>query len=515
MADSLNNIGLDLKHRLDTAYRTDTSFNEPPINVADVGSVVAFAYEQLRNSTEYIQEHLLRQRAIRRFLIRNLSFHTQTQFDRSLAEEIIVELTQAGYIKNNTIHSTQLAAIFTSLEKHYMNFWRIKQHTTFLIAEEWSLDLLSVEIESVISNDTSIRTYQNFAYYHFESIIDRSQLHQCNGENYEASLYVAVHKTLLKSDLPTVRYDLQQLYNYPDIDIKKYVQFHEEISRYFTSDVTNKLSRIVDRHGAPLRIFKSMIDENPRLPALLMDSTQFLSAYETQVTSEYRKVGSQLNRALIRSILFLLITKSIVGVIVEIPYDILVTGSILIVPLVVNLLSPVAFLILQRASIKIPGRANTDALVHYMEAALYKNNSVKLTPKVRSKKYNTWFSIIYGAMFITAFGTVVAGLIALHFNAVQVFLFVIFLATASFLGFRLTRMIRELELVTARAGILQVTRDFLYVPFIALGRWLSEEYKKFNIIALTLDTAIELPLKTVLRLARQWTNYLNDKKEDM
>jgi hypothetical protein len=34
-----------------------------------------------------------------------------------------------------------------------------------------------------------------------------------------------------------------------------------------------------------------------------------------------------------------------------------------------------------------------------------------------------------------------------------------------------------------------------------------------NVVALVLDTLIELPLKTALRLIRQWTGFLDDKKD--
>ena len=210
-----------------------------------------------------------------------------------------------------------------------------------------------------------------------------------------------------------------------------------------------------------------------------------------------------------------MITKSLLGLFVEIPYDLAVTGSIIVIPLVINLLAPVVYLLIQRITIKLPSSRNTDAVVNYIENALYEEEPNKLSSKNHSKKYNIGFSIFYALTFIIAFGIVLSRLIALDFNVVQIILFVIFFATASFLGFRLSGIIRELELVTANSGPIQLIRDFLYMPFIVLGRWLSEGYKKVNIVALILDTAIELPLKTVLRLVRQWTKFLDDKKDEL
>jgi hypothetical protein len=42
---------------------------------------------------------------------------------------------------------------------------------------------------------------------------------------------------------------------------------------------------------------------------------------------------------------------------------------------------------------------------------------------------------------------------------------------------------------------------------------MSEKYAKVNIVAMVLDMLIELPLKTVLRLVRQWGAFIDDRKD--
>ena len=76
-------------------------------------------------------------------------------------------------------------------------------------------------------------------------------------------------------------------------------------------------------------------------------------------------------------------------------------------------------------------------------------------------------------------------------------------------------MIREVELLNKQQGMLSIIRDFFYLPFIAVGQWLSRKYARVNIVAFTLDMAIELPLKTILRLIRQWTRFLNEKHDEI
>lgn len=79
-------------------------------------------------------------------------------------------------------------------------------------------------------------------------------------------------------------------------------------------------------------------------------------------------------------------------------------------------------------------------------------------------------------------------------------------------GYRLSLQIKELELVSGGQNIIALIRDFLYTPFIFIGHQISFRYAKVNIVARVLDTIIELPLKTTLRLIRQWTAFLNGKK---
>ena len=72
---------------------------------------------------------------------------------------------------------------------------------------------------------------------------------------------------------------------------------------------------------------------------------------------------------------------------------------------------------------------------------------------------------------------------------------------------------RELELVVAKSSFISTIQELIFTPFTFLGKWISDKYQKMNVVALVLDTLIELPLKTALRLIRQWTGFLDDKKD--
>jgi hypothetical protein len=163
---------------------------------------------------------------------------------------------------------------------------------------------------------------------------------------------------------------------------------------------------------------------------------------------------------------------------------------------------------------RMPSTANTRALCDYIAQAMYDGEQLAIPHRlVGAKRYSTTFQVIYAISAFVVVGLVIYGLVKLGFNIIQGGIFFIFFSTASFLGFRLLRMITELEIVTTTATTVTVARDLVYLPFVFVGQWLSDYYSKLSIATLILDTAIELPLKTILRLIRQWTSFLNDTKD--
>lgn len=496
-------------------YNSNTQF----INVAGVGRDVSVAYEQLRNAADYTQEHLLVQNAIRRFYVRNLSFLNNHFTNKPIAEELITELIQSGYIENDSQPVDIIEKLTSVIQKHYSNYWRLKDSgVKYQTAQRWTLDLLSVESEKTIISDKMQTIFIQFTYQHYKDVIKKDLFvsDKYESDNYEVSLYVAVYKALLKFDRASVRYGLQRLYNASDTNVIDYSNFHKNIDTIFDAKLTEKLERYINKFGAPLRIFRNMIQGNDNLSELLENSTKFHEAYTAQIEKSYKEARNKLNKGLIKSIIFLLITKGLIGLAVEVPYDLFTVKEILWVPLIINLLAPVAYMAILSLGLKLPGKANTRAIQSYADNMLYGDpNQINLYHSSKKSKYPFGFKVAFILMFLLVFGFVTNLLMSLEFNIVQGLIFFIFFATANFLGFGLSGFVRELELVTAKSGLIMTIRDFIYMPFILLGQWLSEKYSKVNIVALILDTIIELPLKTVLRLIRQWAEFINDKKDQI
>jgi len=484
------------------------------IEVPTVGRTVSGAYEQLRNAAEYSEEHLLLQRAIKRFY--RLNLFTTRRSKQQIHFELVSELVLAGYLQNNSISKQAVAQLDTILESYLHALEQLKtisakgEHTT-----EWVLACLSSDIESLLRPHNRRQALISVAYQYFSSAIDREYYtDSSDAAGYELCLYIAVHQALLKSDIDIVRADVRAMYAIDPANTEQFLRINQQIDHYFACQLTTQLRRLAGRHAAPLRILKAMITNRSDLPELLNNQQAFMDAYRLQVAQEYVLVHNRLDTGLAKSVAFIFITKTLVGVAVEIPYDLLTRGQIAWAPLMINLLFPPFYMLLLRLGINTPKPSNTQKLSARIEDMLY-SGEVEMLIIPKARKIKPMRQIIYDLLFSIPIAIVVAVLYWLHFNIVQMIIFFIFFSTASSLGFRLRSMVADLEVSHQSSGFFASIRDFLYLPFIIFGQWLSAEYRRFNIIGRMLDIIIELPLKTFFRLARQWMRFLDEQHEQL
>jgi hypothetical protein len=495
-----------------------------PIHIPNVGGLLSAAYEQLRNASENIEDHLLFQRAILRFYKRNLSFISRKKRD-GLGYELVVELTQAEYLENDSVTDKTVKALDDVIDELYTTYWILTDKTHKVsrsTAQKWVLELLSVKSEQLFNNPIRILSFAHVAHTHFTNLVDVKDFiaedENIKNTEYQKLLYTAVHKALVKSDDANVRNALLDLYTVSPHDVSNFIIFNRNYDELAGSRTLAKLARVISRNGAPLRVLRATFfdKENEDLSPGLSHRSKTLAAVETQIDHEYKQLKKRLQIGVIKSIIFLLLTKAIVGFLIEIPYDLIIHGSIIILPLVVNLLFPSFFIALTGLTLKHPTETNKRAITDYIDAMLFVGSATPLTIKTTLSAGRTYlFNTVYVLMFIFVFFLVGERLISLGFNVVQGIIFFIFLSTASFLGYRLTLQVKELEIVSANQGFIALVRDFLYAPFIFFGRKISYRFAKMNIIAQILDTVIELPLKTILRLARQWTIFLSNKNDEL
>lgn len=515
-ASSLNEL---LQRQLYAAHELDRQVSSQNtagtiLEIPSTGTIVSTAYEQLRNAAEYAQEHLLLQRAIKRFFKRNL--FVANRRGRDLGIELIVDLTQAGYLQESQFSRNTAAELNKQIEQYMAAHDRLRlAHIARETADNWILALLSSSAEHLLNPHHVEQATLFFTYEHFLHSIPKEKFVAAGqGDDYDFCLYIAIHQSILKSDIDLIHYNIHTLYQQPLEDTAGFIHLSKRIDDLSVSQLTVRLKRIVSRYGAPFRILKSLTDDHAEAGELLPDKDKFLELYEKQIDTEYKQLDKRLARGLAKSIIFLIITKLLIGLAVEIPYDIAMHGQVILLPLVINLFFPPLYMAMLVLSLNLPSAANKRSIRNYMEQLLYGN--VKSQIHV-PKRHRTGIAarIVYAFLFMIPLVITVFILRQTGFNVVQMAIFFVFFSTASFLGFRLSTLVRDLELTTRQAGLWLSLQDFFYLPFVVSGQWLSRKYSQLNIVARFMDVAIELPLKTILRLLRQWMNFLREKHEEL
>jgi hypothetical protein len=495
--------------------------NGAKVTVAGVGRPLATAYEQLRNAAEYTDEHLLLQRAVRRYYVRNLGLDSARS--PALGEELITELTESGYFANGSFSESVIAQINAGIDIYHRLYHGLRAgEAKTSRAREWVLDLLSAETERVLLTGVGRSVadqiaFAGVAYEYFLSLPPPPAMEALAADRdvYETSLYIAVHRALLKANILAVRLSLFRDRGGVAPGLAGFVSLNQEVDRLYATTATERLTRWVSTRGAPWRVlYGLMLEQN--LPELLNDRNTFLSAYRAQIGLEYERLSHRLNRGLARSVVFLALSKVILGVAIEIPYDLYTTGVVDWLPLIVNLVFPPLYMASFKLSIRLPGRTNARALEDRIDTILFRPTAaVQLPPRRASRARSAVFNTIFTLFALGLFAGLGWALARLGFNVVQALIFFVFLSTASFLGFRLSRIVREYIVGRERPGFAGFVRDALSLPFIYIGQWLSSNYARINVAAFFLDLMIELPLKSVLRLIRQWMSFLSEKKDEI
>ncbi len=496
--------------------------SDDTLHVPDVANFVLYAYEQLRSVSENIEDHLLLQAAIRRFYKR-LPLTVINKSD-SPGTELVIELTQAQYLKNDTVSLEtieQIDELFTSSLASSKKIAGVKSAQLRAKYTEWLLDVLSVSTEQLLHSTIRDVTFVHVAHTYFSRLVDYDQLidskDSISQSDYPSLLYIAVHKALLKSDDANARSGLLDLYVTNLKSRDDFVRFHEKYDVLASSRSASKITRFVSNNRAPLRIVRDLyFSESSSTTLDLTSRSKVESGISHQIVMTTEAVKKVRNTAVIKSIIFLLITKALIGLLIEIPYDLYVTGSVIILPLLINLLFPPIFLAITAFTFKTPGERNKEALKKHILSMLYENTpaSVKLrySDPIAS---SVGFNIVYGSVFIAAVYLIYTRLTGLDFNFIQIALFFIFFSTASFLGYRITLHIKEIEHIHTNQGIVAVIRDILYSPFIFIGKRISYRFGRINLIARVLDVAVDLPLKSFLKLLRQWVRFVSSKKDEL
>ena len=527
------------------------NIDAPKIKVSEFVSKMALYYEKIRNSFDYTENHLLQKNAIKRILKRQIIIEGAIKIKEDKSEKIskylFLELIRAGYLENNKIPEEEIENIsfiiekFIKLRNTTISEINISSHIKkgkFFKANEalkkqnklsnWFIGLLACEIEEKISKNNIKNTIINNMYSVFKSNILLSKKNTYKND-LNVQLYLSIFKHYMKFDADMLNFVLFKYFNSKwqdantkDLEIiaKNIDSLKDAINFQLYHPLSKQLNKIAMRYAVFFSILEELIIEDPKKAYENIKDVKIFSKLIEKITNlRYKKIKKQLVKSAIKSIIYILLTKSIFVILLEAP-AIKFLGEIPdLSSLIINITFPGLILLFVAISTKIPEIGNTKKIIKGVCEITFKERKkdpfILKEPEIRNKFMNLSFGLIYFFTYFISFGIIINLLNKINFHWISTVIFLFFLAFVSFFSIKIKKDVKEITVLDSKDTIFKFIINFLFVPIVVVGKYLSDSFSKFSPFVFVFDIIIEPPFKAFVHLIEEWNKYMKEKKAEV
>ncbi len=499
------------------------------ISVDEVASRVASFYEKAREVIDWREEHLLRRTAIERVLKRRFFMKKNGQ---DIAEPLIQELIRGGHFPNNSIPEEKISDVQKMIDKYVFIAENAaeppKKERIKMRLYDWILAIAACEMEEILAPPVKEEALMEFM---LEQMKSKIQLKE-NGkiiseEEKNTQIYIAVQRALFKLDPPLISYNLlkkwyPQWTKLPEEEIKKVAgsiySLWDKIEKSLNHPLADKFYEICERKDTPYLILGDIIGENPEKAPEYLENPDVL---ENKIREAYgrrlNKVKTRIKRAAVYSTLSIFLTKMLLALAVEVPFDKYLTDQYSYFTIGLNILIPPILMFFLVLSIHPPSKRNEELVVMEVIKITYgreKNGIYEIRPtKERSIAYNLSFGFLYFLSFAATFGFIFWALSKLNFSIVSIAIFIMFVSLISFAGVKIRKRAKELVVEKEKDTFLRTLFDLFSLPVIQVGKWLSSQWARYNAMAVLFNSLLDMPFQMFVEFLEQWRSFLKEKKE--
>lgn len=500
------------------------------IHVDEVASKVAAFYEKIRGVVDWREEHLMRRAAIERALKRRLLL---SQGSEEIATPFVLELIRGGHFPNDQIEESRIKEVKKIIEKYIFILDNSLSPPTEKIKAQlydWLLSIAACEIEEILSPPVREKALIE---YMAELMQEKIELKEASISEEERTkqIYIAVQKALFKLDYSFIAYTLLEK-QYPqwktflktDPQLKEIAQniysIWGNIEKDFKHPLAEKIYRTCERYDTPYLILGDIISEDP---PTISESIKNPEVLEGKINQVYQKrlitLRTRVRRAAIYVTLSILVTKMLLAFAVEVPFDKYITGQFSYSVLGLNILIPPLLMFFLVLTIKPPKKENLQQVMMETIKIAYKTERKDFYQITPSRKRGWLMNVIvtgfYFLTFCISFGLIVFGLQGLNFGILSIIIFLIFISLISFAGIKIRERSRELEVIKEKESVFVVFIDFFSLPLIRIGKWLSSQWVRFNVVVILFNFLLDLPFQSFIEFLEQWRAFLKEKKEEI
>lgn len=499
--------------------------NENKLTVNPVVSQIAFLYEKLRNAMEYREDEVILRSAIERILRRRLLLGGSAE---TMAEPLLRELLWARYVPEGHVGDKVVEQVTRSINLHLKLRYSIIKMEVLPEGKinEWIYQLVSSDIAHIVSPNAEREVMASFM---FQVLKDHINIVDDTTQTRDAQVFLAVRKAFNREDLALLRYQLFKQFfgvlddnNLSDTAIS-FMDGYREINKQLYYPAKDRIYAYVKRKTPPFLILEDVLrTQKGNIKTVLEDEDLLAKVVYALLDLRYGGIASKVRRAVVRSVVFVLLTKVAIAFLVESSYERIFYGRIFLNSMLFNISIPPLLMIAIGLSIRIPGKNNSKEILRAITAVLYEDKPVMgqtlIVKKNKGKKtlLNIIFTILWFLAFLISFGAILFFLMKLHlhFNIVSEAVFLFFLAIVSFLSYRII-LTASLYTVMDGQGILTPIIDFFFMPIVRVGRDLTEGISQINVVLFIFDLFIETPFKGLFSFFEQWFLFLHTKREEL
>lgn len=515
-----------LSEYLVTQFDKDTPYSyDKMISVNPVVSEVASWYEKLRNAMDFRDDDAILRAAIERILKRRFLLGGTP---KNMAEPLVRELVWARYFPEGTVPEsiTDKVEKIITLYLHLQDKVNHKHRVNKGVINEWILQLMSSAIEHTLAPSKDRELISNFMFQFYK---DKIVITDDTTVTRDAQVFLAVRRTFAHQDLPLLRYHLfiQIFGDLTEHNIEnvteKFIEASKQIEYQMNYPLKDRFSSFFKNQSIAFYILEEILKQNRgKNHDLVGNMEAFKVAVMNTCTKKYSNIREKVSRAIVRGVIFILVTKTIFGLGVEGSIESLIYGKVYWNSIALNTLFPPLLMIVAALFIKTPDRDNSIRIWDRIKTILYQSEPNTWQPLILRKTttridpvMNLIFITLWLAALVLTLGSMIYVLTFLHFKLVSQTVFVFFLMIVSFICYRINQTAHMYTMQTNKNSFKSVLFDFFFVPVIQAGRRLTENISKINIFLFFFDLFIETPFKVIFGFFEQWFLFLRAQREKL
>ncbi|MBU4204776.1 hypothetical protein KKH26_01165, partial [Patescibacteria group bacterium] len=344
-------------------------------------------------------------------------------------------------------------------------------------------------------------------------------------------IYIAVQRALFKLDAPVISYHLLK-YRCPGwkstnqgerLEIAKNMHsIKRKIERDLSHPLGDKFYQVCEKYDTPYLLLSDVLSEErfEEISKKISEPEIMEGLIRNAYTKRLNTLRGRLYRAAFYSTLSVLLTNTFSVLVLEIPLANLIYGFFSRSPFLtisVDILGPTLLMFLMVATIKPPSKNNLNIVLMEAMKIIYQKEKTDVYEIRSSRQKSVAMKSIVGFIYLFAalisFGTICWIFSLAKFPITSAFVNIMFVALIVFTGLAIKRRGEELTVEETPPGLADFLFDILSLPIAGTGQWLSNKWKKYNIISAFFNALIDLPFMVFVEFIEQWRYFLKEKKE--